>query len=141
MDLRPDPIGEFDWAGANMDDELWQDVCDLLGTVDAALFGRRTYQDFENYWPAVGKNPSSAKNELDFSRWIRLRGRNRPRHRPSQWLAVGDIRQGAREVTKLSVALGLHITQQRFNAHALNLGKNSEIVGKHGLRVGVIPAP
>lgn len=64
------PNGELDWAGANMDDELWQDVWGLLGTVDVALFGRRTYQDFENYWPAVGKNTSSAKNELDFSRWI-----------------------------------------------------------------------
>jgi dihydrofolate reductase len=64
------PKGELDWAGANMDDELWQDVWDLLGTVDAALFGRRTYQDFENYWPAVAMNPSRAKNELDFSRWI-----------------------------------------------------------------------
>jgi dihydrofolate reductase len=64
------PNGELDWAGANMDDELWQDVWDLLGTVDTALFGRRTYQDFENYWPAVGRNSSSAKNELDFSRWI-----------------------------------------------------------------------
>lgn len=64
------PNGELDWAGANMDDELWQDVWDLLGTVDMALFGRRTYQDFENYWPVVGRNLSSAKNELDFSRWI-----------------------------------------------------------------------
>jgi len=53
-----------------MDDELWQDVWDLLGTVDTALFGRRTYQDFENYWPAVSRNPSSARKELDFSRWI-----------------------------------------------------------------------
>lgn len=64
------PNGELDWAGANMDDELWQDVWDLLGTVDTALFGRRSYQDFESHWPAVGRNPSSAKNELDFSRWI-----------------------------------------------------------------------
>jgi len=64
------PSGELDWAGANMDDELWQDVWGLLGSVDTVLFGHRTYQDFENYWPAVGENSSSAKNELDFSRWI-----------------------------------------------------------------------
>jgi len=64
------PNGELDWAGANMDDELWEDVWDLLGTVDATWFGRRTYQDFENYWPVVGRNPNSAKKELDFSCWI-----------------------------------------------------------------------
>ena len=64
------PNGEMDWAGASMDDELWEDVMELMGTVDTALFGRRTYQDFENYWPAVARNPSSAKSELNFSRWI-----------------------------------------------------------------------
>jgi dihydrofolate reductase len=29
-----------------------------------------TYQNFEDYWPGVASKPSSAKNELDFSRWI-----------------------------------------------------------------------
>ena len=64
------PSGELDWAGANMDDELWEDVIDLLRTVDAALFGRLTYQNFENYWPTAASNPASPKNELHFSRWI-----------------------------------------------------------------------
>jgi dihydrofolate reductase len=64
------PKGEVDWAGASMDDELWDDVMELMGTVNGALFGRRTYQDFENYWPAVARNPTSGKNELNFSRWI-----------------------------------------------------------------------
>ena len=64
------PNGELDWAGAGMDDELWADVMDLIGTVDAVLFGRVTYQNFENYWPAVARNPSSAGNELNFARWI-----------------------------------------------------------------------
>ena len=64
------PNGELDWAGAAMDDELWEDVNELMDTVDGTLFGRRTYQGFESYWPAVGKNPASAKNELHFSHWI-----------------------------------------------------------------------
>lgn len=64
------PNGELDWAGAGMDDELWEDVREQLDTVDAALFGRVTYQAFESYWPGVASNPSSAKDELDFSRWI-----------------------------------------------------------------------
>ena len=64
------PNGELDWAGSGMDDELWADVMDLISTVDSVLFGRVTYQDFENYWPGVASTPSSGKNELDFSRWI-----------------------------------------------------------------------
>jgi dihydrofolate reductase len=62
--------GELDWAAAHVDDELWDDVNDLLTRVDAALFGRVTYQNFEQYWPAVPRNPASPKNELNFSRWI-----------------------------------------------------------------------
>lgn len=62
--------GELDWAAAQMDDELWDSVNELLGRVDGALFGRITYQDFERYWPGVPGNSTSPKNELNFSRWI-----------------------------------------------------------------------
>jgi len=34
--------GELDWAATQMDDELWDGLNELLGTVDAALFGRAT---------------------------------------------------------------------------------------------------
>jgi len=64
------PNGELDWLGADVDDEFWTDVNALLGTVDAALFGRMTYQNFEQYWPAVPGNPASPKNEVEFSKWI-----------------------------------------------------------------------
>src|SRR5271165_6605386 len=49
---------------------MWGGVNDLLSSVDAALFGRVTYQDFERFWPVVPDNPASPKNEFDFSRWI-----------------------------------------------------------------------
>jgi dihydrofolate reductase len=64
------PNGELDWAGASMDDELWKHITELLADVDTALFGRVTYQDFENYWPAAGRNPNSDQNEINFARWI-----------------------------------------------------------------------
>lgn len=64
------PNGELDWLASDIDDELWNDVNELLGTVDTALFGRATYQNFEQYWPAVPGNPAKPKYELDFSRWI-----------------------------------------------------------------------
>jgi hypothetical protein len=49
-----------------MDDQSWKDVFELLNTVDAALFGRVTYKDFENYWLSAGTNPETPKNERDF---------------------------------------------------------------------------
>jgi dihydrofolate reductase len=64
------PKGELDWAAAQMDNEMWDSLNELLGKVDTALFGRVTYQDFERYWPAVHRDPKRPKNELDFSRWI-----------------------------------------------------------------------
>ena len=64
------PKGELDWAAAQMDDEMWESLNDLRGRVDAALFGRVTYQDFERYWPAVPGNRARPRNEIDFSRWI-----------------------------------------------------------------------
>lgn len=64
------PNGELEWLGRDVDDELWEDVNHLLGTVDTTLFGRLTYQNFEQYWPAVPAKPGSPKPELDFSRWI-----------------------------------------------------------------------
>jgi dihydrofolate reductase len=64
------PKGELDWAGGDMDDELWDDVNVLLRTVDAALFGRKTYRNFEEYWPAVLGDAGHSKNEVDFAQWI-----------------------------------------------------------------------
>jgi dihydrofolate reductase len=64
------PAGELDWAGANIDDELWEHVNQPIATSDAALFGRITYQNFEQYWRAVAVNPASSKNDRDFSHWI-----------------------------------------------------------------------
>jgi dihydrofolate reductase len=81
------PNGELDWAGANMDDQSWKDVFELLNTVDAALFGRVTYKDFENYWLSAGTNPETPKNERDFSAWItesRCRGQGQL-HRIARW--------------------------------------------------------
>ncbi len=64
------PNGELEWMAGSMDAEMWEYVNELLSTVDTVLFGRATYQDFERYWPAAGRNPKTSKNELDFSQWI-----------------------------------------------------------------------
>lgn len=62
------PNGDLEWMF--IDDELWQNVDELLGTVDIVLFGRTAYQGFEQYWPAAATNPKSPQNEVDFAHWI-----------------------------------------------------------------------
>lgn len=64
------PNGELEWLAPDIDAEFWDDVNGLLATVDTTLFGRITYQNFEQYWPAVPRNPASPNHELEFSRWI-----------------------------------------------------------------------
>lgn len=60
------PNGEMDWI--SVDDQVWEYVNDQLRSVDTFLLGRVTYQQWEYYWPAALTNPSSTKNEIEFSR-------------------------------------------------------------------------
>ncbi len=52
------------------DDELHEYYTELLRTVDVILFGRKTYQLMESYWPAVAKNQSETKAVNEFARKI-----------------------------------------------------------------------
>lgn len=62
------PNGELDWI--SHDDEIFQDVTDMLEQVDAALYGRTTYQMMEGYWPTVPSNPASTPLELHHAQWV-----------------------------------------------------------------------
>lgn len=62
------PNGEMDWFPVN--DEAWQFVNDLLSSVDTALLGRVTYEEFVKFWPAAATSPSSSEHEVIFSHWI-----------------------------------------------------------------------
>ena len=66
------PKGEMDWgppspAGA---EESWNDVFDMLSTVDTVLMSRVIYQGFKEFWPAAATNPSSSKFEKQYSHWL-----------------------------------------------------------------------
>ncbi len=58
------PNGEIDWH--IVDEEFNQYAIDLLNTVDTILFGRKTYQLFEGYWPARYK-PLTSKSDLEIA--------------------------------------------------------------------------
>jgi dihydrofolate reductase len=50
--------GGLDWAVP--DDDLDKAAAGKLGDSDAMLFGRRTYDMFESFWPHVLKDPATA---------------------------------------------------------------------------------
>jgi dihydrofolate reductase len=63
--------GEMDWGMQNaLTEENWQDVFEMLATVDTVLMSRVIYQGFKEYWPSAGTNPSSSKFEKEFSTWL-----------------------------------------------------------------------
>ena len=64
------PNGELEWSGEYHDDAMWDDLFDVLANVDGVIFGRVTYQLFEDYWPVVRENKSATKRDVEFGEWI-----------------------------------------------------------------------
>jgi dihydrofolate reductase len=62
---------EMDYLPPFNDLDLWrdlqQDMWRTLEDADTFLLGRRTYQIWEQYWPAAASNPQSTENDRRFS--------------------------------------------------------------------------
>lgn len=52
------------------DEELHEYATDMVGTVDAVLFGRVTYELFADYWPQLAKSGDGKKAMVDYARAI-----------------------------------------------------------------------
>jgi len=59
--------GFADHTSVIADDELHDFYTDLLNSFDIILFGRKTYQLFESFWPTADKDPQSTKSMLRFA--------------------------------------------------------------------------
>ena len=59
--------GYADHTNVIADDELHDFFTGLLNEVDVILFGRKTYQLMESYWPTIVKNPTGNKPEDEFA--------------------------------------------------------------------------
>ncbi|MXV53076.1 dihydrofolate reductase [Pedobacter sp. HMF7647] len=59
--------GFCDHTGMIADDEIHEHYNELLRNAGALIYGRKTYQLMESYWPAIVKNPTGNKPTDDFA--------------------------------------------------------------------------
>src|SRR6516164_4116473 len=55
--------------GFEASEENLQFVCSLTQDADAALFGRKSYQLLDSYWPTANKLPNASKGTIVYSNW------------------------------------------------------------------------
>ncbi len=63
------PNGELDWA--KIDEELFDYVGNRVSKGDTALYGRKTYQMMESYWPTAGDKPNATRHDMEHSKWYK----------------------------------------------------------------------
>jgi len=59
--------GEFD--GFEAGEENLRFVCKLTRDADAALFGRKSYQLLDQYWPIAKDRAGASEGEIEYSNW------------------------------------------------------------------------
>ena len=59
--------GEMDWI--KVDDEIFDFVGSKLNEADSALYGRKTYEMMESYWPTAADQPNATRHDIEHSRW------------------------------------------------------------------------
>ncbi|HEY2721262.1 MAG TPA: dihydrofolate reductase family protein [Chitinophagaceae bacterium] len=61
------PDGEMDWI--HVDDEIFDFAGDQTDHADTALYGRRTFEMMDAYWPTAADEPSARKHDIQHSDW------------------------------------------------------------------------
>jgi len=61
------PHGELNWA--KVDQELFEHIGERCKKGDSALYGRKTFQMMESYWPEAGKKPNATRHDIEHSAW------------------------------------------------------------------------
>lgn len=61
------PKGEMDWI--KVDEEIFNFVHTRIIKCDTALYGRKTYQMMENYWPTAADKPTATKHDIEHAAW------------------------------------------------------------------------
>jgi dihydrofolate reductase len=60
------PNGDMSWLHKD-DKEQWQDLFEMLQSVDLFLLGRVMFPDYRNYWKQALTNPQASPNEVAYA--------------------------------------------------------------------------
>jgi len=63
------PKGEMNWI--KVDEEIFDHVGKRISETDTALYGRKTYDMMEAYWPTAGDKPNASKHDIEHSKWYK----------------------------------------------------------------------
>ncbi len=61
------PQGQMDWI--HVDEEIFDYVGDRTSLSDTALYGRKTWEMMEGYWPTAADQPGASKHDIEHARW------------------------------------------------------------------------
>lgn len=61
------PNGEMDWI--HVDDEIFEYAGDQTDRSDTALYGRKTWEMMDAYWPTAADQPNAGKHDIQHSKW------------------------------------------------------------------------
>lgn len=59
--------GEMDWI--KVDEEMFDFVKRFTDKADVALYGRKTWEMMDSYWPMAGEAPNASKHDKEHSLW------------------------------------------------------------------------
>lgn len=59
--------GEMDWI--HVDDEIFNYAARQTDNADTALYGRKTYEMMEAYWPTAADQPNASRHDIVHSNW------------------------------------------------------------------------
>lgn len=63
------PAGEMDWI--HIDDEIFDYAGKMTDQADTALYGRKTWEMMDSYWPTADESPTASKHDKEHSAWYR----------------------------------------------------------------------
>src|SRR5689334_10028257 len=61
--------GEMEWI--HVDDEIFDYGAERIYATGTALYGRKTYQLMEGYWPTAADQPDATKHDIEHSKWYK----------------------------------------------------------------------
>jgi dihydrofolate reductase len=61
------PNGEMDWI--KVDNEMFEYAGERTRQADTALYGRKTWEMMEAYWPTAADKPNPSKHDIEHSEW------------------------------------------------------------------------